>query len=233
MIIGKKFIFVAVVLSFVIFLVSFQPGVYAEADIMSNPQLDDLAEKYDVEFVPLNDNKLEAFKEAGMEIKNFKDLDEYESFLADVKRDIDDKIDTTQEFSLEVPERETSSISLASQNNYTINWYAPMAGGLAGLMAWKNVAVVYDYEYQNNWPYFTGVSSIKSYLSGLQVAVSWEQLNATKTYSTKCRNRDTANFKINGYYLLGAEVQGVPIGVKINDTWNTSLTLNPSGAGCF
>ncbi|GJM70503.1 hypothetical protein HMSSN036_27190 [Paenibacillus macerans] len=140
-------------------------------------------------------------------------------------------MDKSPKLQLEV---DPTSFKTFAEDTYNINWYAPFSGwGLTGIATWRNVTATYSYDYKDNWPYFTGVSSIKSYLSGLQVLISWEQTGASKKYTETCRPKDTAEFTVKGYYLLGFEISGFPIGAKINDTWPPSLQLTPPGGGCF
>ena len=72
----------------------------------------------------------------------------------------------------------------------------------------------------------------ESTLGGLNL-IGWEQTGTSETYSKKCEPTDTANFKVNGYFLVGAEIGGVPIGTKHNATFEGSLTLQSSVSRCF
>ncbi|MCM3495969.1 MULTISPECIES: hypothetical protein [Paenibacillus] len=228
----KKKNFLSVVLATVLLSVSLQPVASAQQNVMSDPRLNEISQKYDTEFVVLSDSELEEVKQNGP-LLSFTDLDEYESFLADTISELE-KFDTDQNSVLEVPEKTDSTISPMAQTSTTLSWWAPFSGGLSGIFTWKNIALVYNYENNSNGlPYFTGVSKINSYISGMQVAVSWTQTTGTKTYSNTCWDKDTANFVVQGYYLIGAEINGLPIGAKINDTWNRSLQLEKPGRGCF
>lgn len=217
----------SIVLSLALFVVYFQSNVFAENTI--DPRLEELAGKYDVEFVPLEDNQVKSDQ-----LLSFKDFNEYELYLADMIRQVDE-IDKSPKLQLEVTPNLNYSLLRANQEaTKTISWHAPFSGwGFTGLATWKNVTVTYSYDTKDNYPYFTGVSSIKSYVSGFQVLIDWHQTGASKTYSETCKPKDTANFTIDGYYLLGAEIGGIAIGAKINETWTPSLQINPPGRGCF
>ena len=68
------------------------------------------------------------------------------------------------------------------------------------------------------------MKNIKSYVSGI-IYYSWNQTQAKyeiiKTKSTK----DTAEFTIHGYYLLGISIGSLKIGASYNDVWKCSLRL--------
>ncbi|WP_020618911.1 hypothetical protein [Paenibacillus daejeonensis] len=229
----RKKNFLSFVLATIILSVSLQP-VAAQTNVLDDSQLKEIAQKYEVEVFVLSDSELEELEKNGP-LPSFNDFDEYESFVAESVSELK-KVDTVQKSVLEVPLKTDSTITPMYQTSHTLNWWAPFAGVLGGVAAWKNIAIVYDYEFRTNGnsrPYFTGVSSISSYLTGLQIAVTWNQTTGTKTYSNTCWEKDTANFVIQGYYLIGAEMYGVPVGFKVNDTWNRSLQLQTSGLGCF
>ncbi|MGX1831454.1 hypothetical protein ACWIE6_24780 [Paenibacillus taichungensis] len=243
----NKFKFVPVVLSFVLLLASFPSALFAQEDILKDPRLDSIAEKYGVEFVPIesiqhniqsNDNNIQqdTTQTSELEPLKFKDVVEFEQFLAQLRADLDKR--DVAEFSID-PSNPTASsdpsliTTMDSEDTYIISWSAPFtAWGLAGAFATKNITVNYSYKYVNNWPQYTGVSSIKSHLGGLNL-IGWEQTGGSKTYSQKCSPKDTANFKVVGYFLLGAEINGFPLGAKMNDTWEGSLTLKPPARDCF
>jgi len=42
--------------------------------------------------------------------------------------------------------------------------------------------------------------------------------------SLPARVQNTANLTVKGYYLVGSEVYGVPIGMKYQSTWTNSKT---------
>ncbi|MDR6724371.1 hypothetical protein J2W91_002839 [Paenibacillus amylolyticus] len=214
---------------------------------MNDPRLNSLAEKYGVEFVPIesvqsaiqsNDNNIqqETSQSSKLEPLKFKDMAEYEQFLAQLRADLDKK--EVAEFSID-PSNPSESFdsslitTMDTEDTHTISWSAPFtAWGLAGAFATKNITINYSYKSVNNWPQFTGVSSIKSHLGGLNL-IGWEQTGGSKTYSQKCKPKDTANIKVVGYFLLGAEIGGVPIGSKMNDTWEGFLSLHPPRTACF
>lgn len=226
---SKVFLFL---FSIVFIFSSFQQIVSAEASITSKSELAEMSQKYGVEFVPLEGSELEKLKQAG-ELKTFKNFDEYAEYIKDMTNEVQQNPSSPETFSVQTNDA-AQGISTMAQNSHIINWYAPMSGGLSGVLTWKNVSIVYNYTTSGGFSTFTGISSIKSYLTGVQAAVSWEQLSAVKSYSKQCKPQDTANFTIKGYYLVGAEIYGVPIGAKINDTWNTSYTLPTTpGLGCF
>ncbi|MBT2282199.1 hypothetical protein J7E78_01355 [Paenibacillus polymyxa] len=243
----NKIKFVPVVLSFVLLLASFPSALFAQEDILSDPRLDSLSKKYGVEFVPIeiiqsriqsNDNNIQQdpSKASELEPLKFKDMDEYEQFLAQLRADLDKH--EVAEFSIDPSNPSPSSdpsliTTMNSEDTYIISWAAPFtAWGLAGAFATKNITINYSYKYVNNWPQYTGVSSIKSHLGGLNL-IGWEQTGGSKTYSQKCSPKDTANIKVVGYFLLGAEINGFPLGSRMNDTWEGSLSLHPPATGCF
>lgn len=122
----------------------------------------------------------------------------------------------------------TNQVGMMSTKNgsHTINWWAPFSGyGMTGLACWRNVSFKYNYKIVNGKPRFTKVSNIKSYYSGIQIGVTWNQTSTSYNFTKKRSTNDKAVIKVNGYSLLGFEVKGFTVGAKINDTWKASLTL--------
>lgn len=54
---------VAVILSLALIVVFFQPRVFAEDTNMNDPRFDELAKKYDVEFIALDNNQVNMLKD--------------------------------------------------------------------------------------------------------------------------------------------------------------------------
>lgn len=165
-----------------------------------------IEKKYDNRISVINDQELK-----------FKSLEEFESFLANLKNNENQILEL--EMSIE-----TENKARAAKN---INWYAPFSGwGLTGIACWKNVTVDYNYKYVSGRPQFTSTSVNTSYLTGINIT-TWNQTASSVSYSKKYSTNDTANYKVLGYYLLGVDINGFTIGLKKNDTWNCSLTLIP------
>lgn len=192
--------------------------------------LNKLEDKYGVEIRNLDDTvspdkliKVNSVEEMDKIIKEFKENNKAEPVEIEIPSDElkVNKINSTS--------TEDSIARLLSTYNgmKTITWWAPFSGwGLNGIACWRNVAFEYTYKFVNGHPQFTGVSNVSSYLSGIQIAVSWHQTTKTINYSTKYYYKDTAKIKVSGYYLLGFDINGFRIGATINDTWNeASLTL--------
>lgn len=99
--------------------------------------------------------------------------------------------------------------------------------GATGIANWKNVAFNYTYKFVDGNPQFVSVSDINSYITGIQIAVSWHETLPSYKLTTDVNYRDTSEFTIRGYYLLGVSINGFPLGATINNTWNCSLRLVP------
>jgi hypothetical protein len=179
-------------------------------------KLDNLEKKYtDIKFI-----EPELLTEAPTEYLSFNSVEEFEIFMKDFKKNMKNEM-IEKEVSL-------SSIRLASiEDTSTISWWAPFSGWpMNGLARWNNVVIDYNYDWSGGRPYFVSYSNVTSYIGGLDI-VSWHQTGKAVNFSAKYSNKDTANIKVNGYYLLGVEISGAPIGFTQSDTWNCSLTITP------
>lgn len=105
-----------------------------------------------------------------------------------------------------------------------LKWYAPFSGfGMTGIANWKNIKFKYDYsKNKKGVKTINKISNINSDISGIHIAVSWHQQNATSNIAS---NKRSANFKVSGYYLLGVTIGGAPIGAKLNSTWTRTFKI--------
>lgn len=186
-------------------------------------QLEDLAVEYDFSID-------EDISDISTFLK-FDSIEEFEEFMSNfITENIENEIETMP-LSLQ---NELAPLSYGPFTRvHTLNWYSPFSGwGMTGIANWKNIAFTYRYQIlpsQTQYRQFTTsnpVYDISSHISGIQVGVSWHQTNAIYNISTSVVTRDTANFTVQGYYRLGVEVIGFPIGVTKNDTWTRSFKLN-------
>jgi len=161
--------------------------------------------KYDFEVVPAED----------IDPQNIIQLDsveELEKILAEFKNS------SETEFTIN-----ENPIQTRAAGSKTVSQWAPFSGyGMTGLPTWRNVSFNYEYKKVNGKNQFTKVSGIKSYYSGLQIAVTWNQTSTSSNFVKTNNTKDTVKIKVNGYSLLGFQVKGFTIGAKINDTWNFS-----------
>lgn len=193
-------------------------------EVMSELKL--LSEKYEV---LVSVTELDANYKG--QLLEFKDVYEFENYLKAIKVNHDN---IRNEISIvrnddDLAHDLSSSVANARTYNdmHTISWYAPCTPlpVLGGYFIWKNVAFNYNYQFVNGHPQFINISNLSSYLTGIN-QFSWNQTNYTVNYTAKYHIKDTANFTIQGYYLLGVVIGNQPIGACINDTWtNISLTL--------
>lgn len=217
---------VAVLLSLAMIYAFVLPSsALAEASVLSDPGLAEIEEAYGIEFVVLDDSELSG------EFISVSDLNELEAAIGEFINDIenvDDHLEITATTS-------TEDFSVMNQDAYTISWWAPFSVfGLTGVFSWRNVTVSYDWDWEGSYRVFTGIRNVESFLTGPQIAVSFHQTGYGVNYERVCRDNDRANFTIEGYYLLGVEYNGFPIGARASGSWDAWLRLAPApGIGCF
>lgn len=102
--------------------------------------------------------------------------------------------------------------------------WAPYANGT--LFCWKNV----DFNFKASWytlaGYYTitSISSPSSYVSGLNVAVTWTQ---TAISSSKDSTGLHAKFNVKGYFTFGIKIGEFEVGMTKSDSWSlTSDDIN-------
>ncbi|WP_350344088.1 hypothetical protein PRVXT_000462 [Proteinivorax tanatarense] len=181
--------------------------------------LEDLALEYDFNFDE-DTSDISSFLK-------FDSIEEFEEFISDFGfKDMDDKTEVRLQ-------NQVAPFSFGSSTDIdTLRWYSPFAGWGIKAACWKNISFKYDYQrvpYQTQYLQFTSsnpVRNINSYLSGIQIGISWTQTNSTYTISSNVVPRDTVNFKVDGYFTLGVEIAGFPAGITKSDTWERSYTLN-------
>ncbi len=101
-----------------------------------------------------------------------------------------------------------------------VKWYAMLVGGL---FSWKNIDYSYRVAFENNGRgYLTNIFNVNSYLTGLQTGLDWTQTSSASTMWSG----NTAYISVDGYYLVGAEVFGIPIGYKHKTTWNRTVEMS-------
>lgn len=98
-----------------------------------------------------------------------------------------------------------------------VDWYALLIGGT---FSWKNIDYKYEVEFDvNGKGYMSKIYDVKSYLTGVQVGLSY-----TQTQDRSWPSGGTAHLVVDGQYLVGAEIGGVPVGAKVNTTWENTDT---------
>ncbi|OBY79902.1 hypothetical protein BBG47_09135 [Paenibacillus sp. KS1] len=116
--------------------------------------------------------------------------------------------------------------TLGSSPLYTghVKWYAALLGGT---FSWKNIEYKYDVSFDKKGNgYMSRIYDVSSYLTGIQIGLSYTQLKDRSWVSG-----DTAHLIVDGTYLVGADIFGVPIGVKVETTWEKTDTKDmPSQA---
>lgn len=118
-----------------------------------------------------------------------------------------------------------STISSVYDDSHVISWWAPFSGwGMTGLACWRNVSFEYTYDFLNGNPRFLTISNIDSYLTGINVTW-WQPKTTDDDIVTEVNPDDKVTFNIKGNYVLGVEVEGFTIGVKIPGEWDASLRL--------
>lgn len=107
---------------------------------------------------------------------------------------------------------------------HCVTWWTPFIGyGLTGFAHWKNITLEYSYKIMNGKPRFISVDNIVSYFTGLNIAVSWNQIAKSINYIEKYNEKDTVVINIAGYYELGTSLNGFALGATKNDIWETVI----------
>lgn len=191
-------------------LISVVPaGAYAqetEGNEELQNKLSDLEKKYGVEFVQIDPAQTQTIK--------VQDLQELEEILAKA----------THEITTAQNEAVTSKIvpgSRSYNDTHTITW----GDWFLGLPFSQNVAFSYTYDWHSDHWQFEDVYDINSYISGLNIGVTWHQTSASWNPATTVYYHDTANIEVHGYWYFGVEYKGFPVGFTLNDEWNCSLQL--------
>ncbi|MEG1286319.1 MAG: hypothetical protein RSD22_11360 [Romboutsia sp.] len=165
--------------------------------------------------------KLESKKDSNLEISyDFKSVEELDLFIQNFK---DGFLENGNEINTEVSVNELAKI----QDIDTVKWWSPNSKWpFNGLATWKHVTYSYHYNWKSGKPYYTSANgvAITSRTSGLS-GTTWHQTGKAVNLSAKYSSNDTANAKVTGYYLCGVSINGAPIGLTVNDTWTSSLTL--------
>lgn len=236
---GKSRMIISLISIFCFILVMIVPS-HAQVNLNQKDkqiykELKQLEGKYYFELIDIKDIKKDNIKRL-----KFKSVKEFEMFMKKLNEKTSKnnkklyiKVPATKEAlvqnsSIKV---KSSSIKLASETVYddqkTITWWAPFSGyGFTGIACWKNVAFEYTYKFVDSKPQFVSVSNVKSYLTGITVAVTWNQTTKDVDFTTKEHTNDTVEITVSGYYVLGIDINGFEIGAKLNSKWDTcSLQL--------
>ncbi|MBS4539167.1 hypothetical protein GOQ27_11890 [Clostridium sp. D2Q-11] len=112
---------------------------------------------------------------------------------------------------------------------HCVSWWTPFIGyGLTGFTHWKNITFEYSYKIVDEKPRFVSVDNVVSYFTGLNIAVSWNQIAKSTNFIKKYNEKDTIVIDIAGYYELGTSINGFSLGATKNDKWETVVfTLVP------
>ena len=205
----KKFLFVLFLLTMAFPTVAFAYETkLEEAEILKN-EVSALSQKYNyltIDFNKTVDNKQEPLK--------FDTVEEFEVFIKELKL-MDEQVLSFD--SNNHNQKNELYRGVISSGVDTVSWYSPLIGAT---FAWKNVTFEYTYEYDYPDKTFLSVDNVESYLTGVLVALDWTQ---TGYASTVGYNGNSISAEVDGYYLLGVEIGGTPIGAKVNSTWYATL----------
>lgn len=187
-----------------------------------------IAEKYGMELLPDNSQNQGIVSEKVSEPIQFKSIEELDAFMKALVEADKASSSETQNVVTPVPPVPGAGAShdggreaAAFTRTYTdgqITWYQLL---ILGAWSWKNIYYNYKITWDQNYsnPGLSGISNITSGLTGLQARLSWTQTSASSSFT-----KNTANLTVKGYYLVGSEVYGVPIGMKYQSTWTNSKT---------
>lgn len=217
----------AVMLSLVLTALFVTPVMAEESNLSDGNQLSsaqieklkEIGEKYGVEIILPTDKTLEATRLRTEAKKKFDTVSELDQFISQLIAA--DKQTNGGEVIL--PKQQGSKLLVSPQSistTYTdghVSWYAALIGGT---FSWKNIDYHYTVSFNSNGSgYISGVSNVTSYLTGVQIGLSW-----TQTGNNSFGSGSTAYLSVSGYYLVGAEVAGFPVGVKYHTTWEKNVT---------
>lgn len=185
-------------------------------EVSLEEELRKLEEKYEVvEIIPYDTHNFNEIDET----MKFESIEEFEEFIVQIIAE-DEKDQPEISFT---PRQElfnfATAATLGGSGSHSERWYAPIVGATFN---WKTINFSYDYEHGSKTAYLTNVYDITSEISGFHIGISWTQTSTAGTIWTG----STAHLQVSGYYLGGAEILGVPVGVKVNATWDRSVTLD-------
>lgn len=174
--------------------------------------------KYNIEFT-----NIDTISKTDSNLITLKDIEKIEKEILKFKAENERnklKIQTEQILNISNPQ---PNIGLLSTNGaYTWSWYAPFSGwGFTGITNNNHISHNHAYDWLNGKPYFISCSNIVSWNTGLQLAAGWVQTNSYFNIETRVNYNDTITNTVSGYWFLGFDVNGFPLGARINDTWPT------------
>ncbi|MNW47945.1 hypothetical protein D3C74_252920 [compost metagenome] len=208
---------IASILLSLVLLMSYVTSASAEEGVGSQQEVYNLLEEYGFEVIQGN-TKIPI-------TTSVTDIEELEDVLKEFKENIEIEKQTSKE--ILIPASSESTMKATYNDSHQNTWWCPGNAGWGGTAVTITCNVSYDYSYtfnSNDDPYFTSLSNIKSQLDGIHL-YTWVQNNASYNFTKTNYNNDTAKIKVLGYYLLGIEWNGVPIGATMSDEWNCSLRL--------
>lgn len=203
---------ISLLLCIVILSMSLSSLIYADTeekvssslnlDKKSQNILDNVAKKHDgVKAVPID--QIEELK--NVDTKDFIKINSEEELEALIKALRSDQQNEDTEI--------VNSLSTESIVSYYehIKWWAPASSVAAGVFCYKHII----FNYTLDGPSLTGLSEFSSYVSGFLNASSWHQ-----NYADYSLIGDIgAEIDVDGYWILGVEIGGHPIGFTIDDVW--------------
>lgn len=178
-------------------------------------QFNDIAAKYG--FEPVEQSKISTSQTSNAPLQ-FKNAEEFEAFL---KSFVEAEKASAGGVSVIEKEKDAKApaFDLAATFNGHAEWYSFLVNGT---FSWKNIDYTYTTGYDARGKgYLTGISNVNSYLTGLQVAMSW-----TQTSNSSFVTGTTAKLRVGGYYLFGVEIGGFPIGYRHYTTWDRDVVHN-------
>lgn len=212
----KKKLFSILIAS--LFLLSLAVPASANSNGVSiQDEMEKIEEKYEaVEITSIDTYDIDQIDES----MKFESIEEFEEFISKIISE-DKKIQND----VSIAPRQKLFNNFAAQANLGgsgsmgVSWFSPIVGATFN---WKNIDFSYDYEHGSNSTYLTNIYNISSYISGVHIAIDWHQTSTSGTMWSG----NTAYLQIDGYYLGAAEILGVPVGVKVNATWNRSVEID-------
>ncbi len=142
----------------------------------------------------------------------FDTVEDFEKFIIE-----NEKENGTNKILVELDEN-NNKLSKSYEGTETVTKWMPL--NIFNIFCNFNTDVSYIYDYKNNKPYFVKGTDVTSYTTGLNIALSWTQTSKQQNVQ---QNGQKLSSIVNGYWLTGVEIAGLPIGFKYKQSYETVL----------